>query len=390
MQNFIHRDIEGLITKYMEIFPAIAILGARQSGKSTVIKQLASTFPSFLYLDLQSREDLNKISEPYLFFEANKQATICLDEIQMVPDLFSILRSVIDNDRANGKFILLGSASRDLVQHTSETLAGRIGLLNLTPFTFQELQSTEGFTLNRFWLRGGFPDSYLASTDEHSKIWRENYLRTYVERDIPQLGFQIPALQLLRFLQMCSHNHGQLLNASKLGASLGWTHPTVRKYVDILEQTFILRALLPYEANVKKRLVKSPKIYVRDTGLLHRLLQLDDYNSLAGHPVFGSSWEGLIIENIIFSLPDWQPYFYRTSGGDEVDLVLEKGQSKIVVVCKASTAPQLTKGFWNAVEVLRPDHVFVIAPIEGNYPLQKNVTVCSLSYFCNSTNKLFE
>jgi uncharacterized protein len=381
MQRFVHRDIERAITKYMGIFPAIAILGPRQSGKSTVIKQLASTFPSFLYLDLQSREDLNKITEPYLFFEANKNATICLDEIQMVPDLFSILRSVIDKDRANGKFILLGSASRDLVQHTSETLAGRIGLLNLTPFTFHELQSTQDFTINQFWLRGGFPDSYLAQTDEHSKIWRENYLRTYVERDIPQLGFQIPAVQLLRFLQMCAHNHGQLLNASKLGSSIGWTHPTVRKYVDILEQTFILRALLPYEANVKKRLVKSPKIYVRDTGLLHRLLQLDDYNALAGHPVFGSSWEGFIIENIISSLSDWQPYFYRTSGGDEVDLMLEKGQSKIIVECKASSAPQLTKGFWNAIEVLRPDQVFVIAPIEGNYPLHKNVTVCSLSHF---------
>jgi predicted AAA+ superfamily ATPase len=381
MQKFIHRDIERAITKYMDIFPAVAILGPRQAGKSTVIKQLASTFPSFLYLDLQSREDLNKITEPYLFFEANKNATICLDEIQMVPDLFSILRTVIDKDRVNGKFILLGSASRDLIQHTSETLAGRIGLLNLTPFTFQEIQSAQDFTLNKFWLRGGFPESYLAQTDEHSKIWRENYLRTYVERDIPQLGFQIPAVQLLRFLQMCSHNHGQLLNASKLGSSIGWTHPTVRKYVDILEQTFILRALLPYEANVKKRLVKSPKLYVRDSGLLHRLLQLDDYNAMAGHPVFGASWEGFVIENIISSLSDWQPYFYRTSGGDEVDLILEKGQSKIVVECKASSAPQLTKGFWNAVEVLRPDQVFVIAPIEGNYPLHKNVTVCSLSHF---------
>jgi uncharacterized protein len=381
MQKFIHRAIEQTIIKYMQVFPAVAVLGPRQSGKSTVIKHLASTFPSFLYLDLQNREDLNRLSEPYLFFEANKHSTICLDEIQLVPDLFSTLRSVIDKDRVNGRFILLGSASRDLIQQTSETLAGRIGLLNLTPFMYEELITTEDFSLNRFWLRGGFPDSYLALTEEHSKIWRESYLRTYVERDIPQLGFQLPATQLFRFLQMCSHSHGQLLNASKLGSSIGWAHPTVRKYVDVLEQTFILRTLLPFEVNVKKRLVKSPKLYVRDTGLLHRLLQLDDYNSLAGHPVFGASWEGFVLENVISSLPDWQPFFYRTSGGDEVDLVLEKGNSKIVVECKASSAPQLTKGFWNAIEVLQPDNVFVIAPIEGSYPLKNNVTVCSLTYF---------
>jgi predicted AAA+ superfamily ATPase len=348
---------------------------------------MASRFSSFLYLDLQNRGDLAKLNEPYLFFDANPNTTICLDEVQMVPDLFSVLRSVIDTDRRNGRFILLGSASRDLIQNTSETLAGRIGLIDLTPFTFDELQNTDGFSINRFWLRGGFPDSYLAASDQNSTIWRENYLRTYVERDIPQLGFQVPAVQLMRFLQMCAHNHGQLLNASKLAASIGLTHPTIRKYTDLLEQTFILRTLLPYEANVKKRLVKSPKVYVRDSGLLHRLLQLDTFNDLAGNPIFGSSWEVFVIENIISVLHGWQFFFYRTSSGEEVDLVLVKGTKKIVVECKASSAPQLTKTFWNAVEVLKPDQTFVIAPVESSYPVHEHVTVCNLHNFFRAVSK---
>lgn len=381
MQDFIPRHIESTIIKYLEIFPCVAILGARQCGKSTLLKQMSSRFPSFLYLDLQSRGDLSRLSEPYLFFEANPNAVICLDEVQMVPDLFSVLRSVVDKQRRNGRFILLGSASRDLIQNSSETLAGRIGLIDLTPFTWSELVNSEAFSINRFWLRGGFPDSYLASSDENSKIWRENYLRTYAERDIPRLGFQVPAMQIMRFLLMCAHNHGQLLNASKLATSLGLSHPTIRKYIDLLEQTFVLRTLLPYEANVKKRLVKSPKVYVRDSGLLHRLLQLDTYNDLAGHPVFGSSWEGFVIENIVSTLPGWQSFFYRTSSGEEVDLVLVKGTKKIVVECKASSAPQLTKSFWNAMEVLKPDQAFVIAPIQGSYPVQEKVTVSSLPDF---------
>jgi predicted AAA+ superfamily ATPase len=381
MQTFIHRDVENAVFKNLDIFPCIAILGARQCGKSTLVKQMASRFSPFLYLDLQNRDDLIKLSEPYLFFDANREATICLDEVQMAPNLFSVLRSVIDKQRRNGRFILLGSASRDLIQSTSETLAGRIGLIDLTPFTFSELNNTDGFSLNRLWLRGGFPDSYLATSDDNSKIWRENYLRTYVERDIPQLGFQVPAMQLMRFLQMCAHNHGQLLNASKLAASIGLTHPTIRKYTDLLEQTFILRTLLPYEANVKKRLVKSPKVYVRDSGLLHRLLQLDTFNDLAGHPIFGASWEGFVIENIVSTLQEWQPFFYRTSSGEEADLVLVKGSRKIVIECKASSAPQLTKSFWNAVDALKPDQVFVIAPIESSYPVRENVTVCSLYDF---------
>lgn len=386
MHTFIKRHVTDMIGHYLEIFPAVAILGPRQCGKSTLIKELAKSWSQSIYLDLQNDNDLNKLSEPYLFFQLNKDRIICLDEIQLVPKLFSILRSVIDKDRRSGQFILLGSASRDLIQQTSESLAGRIGMIYLTPFTINELNETEDFSLHKFWLRGGYPNSYLAKSDTYSKIWRENFIKTFIERDIPQLGFSIPALQLKRFLVMCAHQQGQLLNASKLGESLGLTHPTIKRYIDLLEQTFILRTLLPFEANVKKRLVKSPKVFVRDSGLLHQLLSVEDYNDLLGNPVFGASWEGMVIENCIVNRPNWNAYFYRTATGDELDLILEKGDQRVVVECKASTAPKLTKGFWRALEVVKPMQTFVIAPVTESYFIKESVMVCSLEYFLELTD----
>lgn len=381
MRDFIKRDLSFMLNQYLDIFPVVALLGPRQCGKSTLVKSLDGDLDNVLYLDLQRDADRNKLSQPTLFFEANKDKIICLDEIQLVPELFSILRSVVDHDRRNGRFILLGSASRELIQHTSESLAGRIGLLNLAPFTIKEVRHLLNYTLQKFWLRGGFPESFLTDNDQYSMIWRENYIRTYVERDIPQLGFQIPALQLKRFLTMCAHNQGQLLNASKLGESLGLTHPTVRRYIDLLEQTFILRTLQPYEPNVKKRLVKAPKVFVRDSGLLHQLLDIADYNSLLGNPVFGSSWEGMVIENILAVKSDWNSYFYRTATGDELDLVLEKGNQRIVVECKASPAPKVTKGFWRSLEVVKPNKTYIIAPVDQGYPLSVDVWICGLEEF---------
>ena len=379
MHDLIHRQSESIVLKHLGVFPAVAILGPRQSGKSTLVKMLAENITPFVYLDLQDYEDLNKLSEPNLFFEANRDAVICLDEIQLVPHLFSVLRSAIDKQRRNGRFILLGSASQALIQKSSESLAGRIGLIELSPFLVNEVNDQPGYTLQKYWFRGGYPESFLALTDAASTLWIENFIRTYVERDIPQLGFQIPALLLRRLLLMCAHNQGQLLNASKLGESLGLTHPTVRRYIDLLEQTYILRTLQPYEANVKKRLVKSPKVYVRDSGILNRLLLIPDFNSLMGNPVFGSSWEGLVIGNIIENMPGWTPYFYRTATGNEIDLILVRGIQKIAIECKASSAPQLTKGNWDALADVNPDHTFVIAPINGNsYPLDKKVIICGI------------
>ena len=381
MQNLIDRKIETFVKENLSVFPAVVILGPRQCGKSTLAKMLYQNSNAYLYLDLQNLDDLNKLREPMLFFQANQDVTICLDEIQLVPELFSVLRSEIDRHRRPGRFILLGSASQDLIQKTSESLAGRVGLIELTPFTIEEVEQNIDFELNKFWLRGGYPDSYLASSEQGSVLWRENFLRTYVERDIPQLGFQIPALQLRRLLTMCAHNQGQLFNSSRLGESLGVTYQTIRRYIDLMEQTFIIRSLPPFEKNIKKRLVKSPKIFVRDSGLLHRLLQVDNFNSLMGNPVFGSSWEGFVIENIISSLRDCKFSFYRSATGDELDLLIERGSRTIAVECKASSAPQVTKGFWRAIETTKPDKTYIVSPVSASYPFKNDVEVCGLSDF---------
>ena len=381
MHKFVERDLIKHLKKYLTIFPAVAILGPRQCGKSTLVKSLSQHFDSILYLDMQKESDLNKLKEPELFFETNANKLICLDEIQLVPKLFSVLRSVIDENRINGKFILLGSASQDLIQQTSESLAGRIGMLHLSPFLINELDYLERFDLQEFWFRGGFPNSYLAINDESSTIWLDNYIRTYIERDIPQLGFQIPAIQLRRLLTMCAHNQGQQLNLSKLGESLGLTHPTIKRYIDLLEHTFIVRTIQPYEVNVKKRLVKSPKVFVRDSGILHQLLAITNFNSLLGNPVFGSSWEGIVIENIIVNMPSWDYFFYRTATGDEIDLILKKGNQVIAIECKASDAPKVTKGFYRSLEVVKPNKTYIIAPTNDTYQIQENVTVIGLSNF---------
>jgi len=369
---YIPRRIEDEIQKYLQIFPIVAILGPRQCGKSTVVKRLISKSQHGIYLDLQNQEDLNKLMDPRLFFKAHEEKVICLDEIQLVPELFGSLRSIVDENRQNGRFILLGSASRDLIQKSSESLAGRIGFLNLTPFLMNEVPETP---LPIFWNRGGFPNSLLAENDEFSTIWRENYIKTYVERDIPQLGIDIPGLKLRRFLTICAHNHGQTLNLSKLASSMDLTHPTIRKYIDIFEQTFVLRSIPPYELNVKKRLVKAPKIYVRDNGILHQLLRIEHMEALFGHPIFGASWEGLVIEQLLanFNCP---AYFFRTATGDEIDLVLELNNKVIAIECKASSSPQLTKGSYRALELINPDFTFIVSPINSAmYQLQETLFV---------------
>lgn len=389
MHDLIQRKDKDTVFEYLQVFPAVVILGPRQCGKSTLVKMLSGYFNNFLYLDLQNRDDLAKLNEPGLFFQANQDKIICLDEIQLIPDLYSILRSEIDANRKNGRFILLGSASRELIQQTSESLAGRVGIIELTPFLATELLFEEVFNLHQYWLRGGYPDSYLAPSESASILWRENFIRTYTERDIPQLGFQIPAQHIRRMLMMSAHSQGQLFNASKIGESLGLTHPTIRRYLDLLEQTFILRSVNPLEINVKKRLVKSPKVYVRDSGLLHRLLQIDDFNALMGNPVFGASWEGMVIENIITSLKDCHFSFYRSASGDELDLIIEKGGKRQAIECKASTAPKLNKHFWRALEVVQPAKTYVIAPVKESYPMHQDVVVSDLIEALGSLLKEF-
>lgn len=380
LHEYIERRLSSEVYRRLDIFPAVLILGSRQCGKSTLVKMTGKGRSNLLYLDLQDVADLNKLSEPQLYFDANKDAVICLDEIQLIPHLFSVLRSEIDRYRCPGRFILLGSASQELIQKSSETLAGRIGIVELAPFSFDELtHHYSEMNFSAYWNRGGYPDSFLALDDEASVIWREDFIRTYLQRDLPQLGFQMTAMQMRRFMTLCAHLSGQLLNLSKLGESLGVSHTTVRRYIDLLEQTFLLRTLAPYESNDKKRLVKSPKIYIRDHGILHQLLQIKNYNDLLSHPVFGASWEGLVIENICSIFQNERFSFYRSASGDELDLIIEKSNKTIVVECKASTSPQVSKGFWKALEVVQPQQTFIIAPINGHYPIKENVMVCGLN-----------
>ena len=357
--------------------PAVAILGPRQCGKSTLAKHLIAGMENALYLDLERSSDLNKLRDIEAFFSLNRDKLVCLDEIQRIPELFPELRSIIDQEGRNGQMLMLGSASRELVQQSSESLAGRISYLELTPFQLEEVKKDELPTL---WLQGGFPRSFLADT-QASYEWRKDFIRTFLERDIPQLGFNIPARSMERLWRMCAHNHGQLLNASNIGSSLGVSHHTVRSYIDILTETFILRILHPYERNIKKRLIKSPKIYIRDTGILHALLDIQDHNTLLGHPVYGPSWEGFGIEAVIPKTPDWRHSFYRTASGVEIDLIMEKGDRTVAVEFKASTAPKPTRGFWQALDDLQISKTYIVAPVSDSYPIEKGVNVVSLNDF---------
>ena len=382
MDTFLPRNLYEIAKARLTRYPVVAVLGARQCGKSTIAKQLIRERNS-LYLDLESLADLNKLQDPEIFFEINKGQLICLDEIQRRPELFPVLRSIVDQRSRPGQLLILGSASRDLIRQSSESLAGRISYLELTPFYYPEVEASADSqeVLRKLWLRGGFPRSYLAETEEDSFQWRTDFVKTFLERDIPQLGFNVPAMTMQRLWRMCAHSQGQLLNSSKLGDSLGLGHTKVRSYLDLLAQTFVIRILEPYHANVKKRLVKSPKIYIRDSGLLHNLLGLESLNDLLGHPVYGASWEGFVLENILTAFPDWNAFFYRTSHNTEIDLILEKGNRRIGIECKASSAPRVNRGFWNVVEDLELEKTWIIAPVDAPYLVRRNAVVSPLAAF---------
>jgi len=303
-----------------------------------------------------------------------------LDEIQRTPEIFPFIRGYLDRQQRAGQLLVLGSASRDLIRQSSESLAGRISYLEITPFQLSEVADD----FNRLWLRGGFPRSYLAADDTVSFDWRLDYISTFLERDIPQLGFNIPPTTLHRFWRMLAHVHGQTLNASKLGESLGVSSHTIRSYLDILQQTFIIRVLPPFAENVKKRLIKSPKVYIRDSGLMHALLDIETINDLLGHPNYGSSFEGIIIESILTALPRWQAFFYRTSNQAEIDLVLRKGQMTLAIEIKASASPKVSRGFYQALNDIQADKAIVIAQIEDSYPLKDNITAMNIMAFLQS------
>ncbi len=379
MQGYLERKhLKNQLQELLNHSPAVALLGARQVGKSTLAKEILAGFKKTVYLDLQLPTDRNKLSDPEAFFNFNRHCLICLDEIQHHPHLFKILRGIIDQKKRNKQFLILGSASQDLIKQSSETLAGRVAFLDMTPFGAGEVGEN---CFRSHWLRGGYPLSFLAQNDRLSLKWRYDYIRTFLERDIPQSGFHIPVKLMERLWKILSHAQGQTLNSSKLGAILGKSSHSIKNYIDILEQTLILRSLKPYIANIKKRLIKSPKIYIRDTGILHAHLNIETSNELFGHLIYGRSFESYVVENICHNLPFWNHYFYRTRAGAELDLVLEKANKIIVIEIKSSSAPKPSSGFFNAVQDIGASRAYIIAPVTSSYLIQKNVVVTSLFSF---------
>ncbi len=378
MQEIIDRHLTDTIKRRLQNNPAVAILGPRQCGKTTLASQIVKKFKQSVYLDLENPCDLAKLDDPLAFFSLHNDDLICLDEIQRAPELFATLRSIIDERGRNCQFLILGSAGRDLIRQSSESLAGRIAFLDLTPFLISEVEAVRKDDIRRFWLRGGFPRSYLATNLNVSFEWRQDFIRTFLERDIGMLGFRMPPARLGRFWKMCAHIHGSLINASKLADSLGVSSHTVRSYMDLLEHTFMVRVLLPDAPNSKKRLVKSPKIYIRDSGILHALLDIRTHDDLLSHPVLGASFEGFAMENILTSANNYEPSFYRTSAGAEIDLILRRGRRTLVFELKSSTVPRVSKGFWNALDDISPDEAYVVAPVKESYPMKGGVTVSPL------------
>lgn len=372
---FITRDITAAIGQSLKTYPVVGIIGPRQTGKTTLAKRLQTgSSKKIVYLDLELPSDVNKLQSPELYLEQFEDALVVIDEIQRMPALFPLLRALVDRKRTSSRFLVLGSSSPELIRQASESLAGRIQYHELTPFTIHETGHKDTLKL---WVRGGFPLSFLSADDRESFSWRESFIKTYLEMDIPQLGIRIPAQQLRRFWMMLAHSHGQLWNASRIAGSLGISAPTARHYLDILEDTFIVRQLMPYHANIKKRLVKSPKIYIRDSGMLHALLMTGRLDDLQGHPAAGSSWEGFVIEQIFAAMPKgWQGYFYRTSAGAELDLLLfDSGNRGIGIEIKYSSTPQVGKGFWSAFNDMSCKKGFIVYPGDESYPLTKNVFV---------------
>ena len=382
MQTYIPRLLETDLRASLGANPVTALLGPRQTGKSTLVRHSLACPDKALILDLDLPSDLRKLTDAELFLREHANRMVCIDEIQLKPDLFPLLRALVDQDRRPGRFVILGSASRDLIRQSSETLAGRIHYLELTPFRFAEMERVRNFgpkSYRRLWWRGGFPPAFLEASDAISSQWRLDLVRTFLSRDLPQFGFHISAMAMERFWKMLAHYHGNVLNASKLGQAMDLTHVTVRKYLDILEQTFMVRILHPFEGNLKKRLIKSPKVYIRDSGILHTLLEIDTATDLFGHPVFGASWEGWCIEQIVLALPEWRASFFRSSYGEEVDLILERGPRRVAFEFKASAAPQLTQGFFNVLETLQPLQTWIVCPMDDEgYTLRSNIKVAGI------------
>jgi predicted AAA+ superfamily ATPase len=362
-----------------KVTPVCGLIGPRQCGKTTTAKEIADNyFGPVHHFDLEDERDQNKLLEPLLALE-NLEGLIIIDEIHHVPNLFKSLRVLVDQKK-NRSFLVLGSASQELLKQTSESLAGRITFVEMAPFQLTEVGSPE-----KLHIRGGFPLSYLAESEQISFAWRKGYIKTFLERDIPNLGFHLSPQNLRRFWTMLAHYHGQIFNASEIGVSLGVNYKTTQHYLEILESTFMVRRLTPWISNIKKRQIKSPKIYFTDSGLLHTLLGVQNHNDLLGHPKLGASWEGFAIEQIIrFLKVDKESCFYwRTQNGAELDLLVLKDGEIHGFEFKYSSKPGLTKSLYSVVQDLNPTTISIIVPGTDKYLLSEKVEVCGLAKFLN-------
>lgn len=387
-----------MVTRYLkeklllalQTMPVVALLGPRQVGKTTLaLSVVESVLKDATYLDLESDADFNKLSDAEVYLNRFKGKLLILDEVQRKPDLFRLLRGIVDERKRSGErfgqFLLLGSASRELLQQSSETLAGRIRYLTLTPFTALELlqNGRADFELEKLWLRGGFPDSYLTMSSEESRHWRSDFIATYMERDLPRMGIGIAPAQLKRFWKMLAHYNGNQINFSELGRSLELSHTTIKNHLDVLTDFYMVRQLQPWSGNIKKRLVKSPKIYIRDSGILHSLLNVSNAELLMSHPGMGASWEGFVVENMLSLLDDrWTYSYYRTATQIEIDLVLETPNKEIwAIEIKRASAPKLGRGFSEACRDIGATHRWIVNASADRYPLPNDVEVIGVMEF---------
>ncbi len=378
-----------MITRFPQIefdyllanFPAVGLVGARQVGKTTLAKSQVSDKNPMLYLDLERGSDKAKLGDPELFLQNNADKTIILDEIQNMPELFPLLRSLIDDDRRAGRFVILGSASPPLLRQSSESLAGRIAYLQLHPLNL--LETAPETSWQNLWTFGGFPEPLLKNQPKFSERWQQNFLENYLFRDLPFFGLPARPEVTRRLFKMLAAMNGQLLSYSTLAKSLGLTVPTVKTYLEFIQGAFLVRTLQPWSANLKKRLVKSPKIYFSDTGMLHHLLGLHNFNDLLGHPAAGLSWETFVIAQVKSVLkPSDELYFYRTSHGAEIDLLIRRNEKwRAAAEIKLSSAPVLSKGTFSAMEDLELEHLYVVTPEADNYFLKEKVEVVGIELF---------
>ncbi|HTI07781.1 MAG TPA: ATP-binding protein [Puia sp.] len=377
----IQRLLQSSVEKALQRSPSVAILGPRQVGKTTLAKTIAKTKTNFLYLDLENPLDRRKLEDAYSYLRPFSSTCIILDEVQLMPELFSVLRPLIDENRVPGRFILLGSASPSLVKGVSESLAGRIAYMELTGIGLTELPVDEGY--KRHWFRGGFPNALLAG-DGASKEWLDDFIRSYIERDLGHLfGVDLSSVILRNFWSMLAHTNGNIWNAEVFARSLGVSATTILRYLGFLEGGYICRRLTPWFVNAKKRLVKSPKVYIRDTGILHRLLSIQDYDSLLGHPAVGGSWEGYVIEQVFQRKPQGiELFYYRTQAGAECDLVLVKGIIPLACLeIKLSNTPSVSKGFISCTADLEPKYKYIVTPESDTFMTQHDICITNVGHF---------